>query len=353
MFINEGTILTMVVIVPLVAFLPFVLSYSFAGPIHSSLKHDAATSGETFKILAVAGQLNKDQNLTSDVELIDPFKVNSNCAKPADYPLKTSEITGSGGIVCGGSFENIYNKCFQYSNKNKSWGDIGSLNDQYRYAASSVFLNGKYWISGGGLLNGRTSLITSEIFPDNHGAFSMSADLPEQWRHHCMSKVNDTHIFVAGGDWSSKNAYLVDVSLDKFKFVKLPPMLESRSGAACGTIVWLYSSFTRTNDFLVIVAGGRDGFGITDTSKTSEFYSPLANVWVNGPSLPRGFANGGYFTTGHYSLIMVGGLDEHGNQRSDVMAFQHVQSWIEFLPGKLITPRYSFTAIEIQTNEEC
>ena len=309
---------------------------------------------ETFKILAVAGKLDKDgYNLTSDVELINPFVLNSNCTKPANYPLKTSDITGRGGIICGGGFENTFNDCFEYSYQNQTWLSVGRLNDQ-RYGASSVFLNGNYWITGGGLLNGRLSLVTSEMLKGKHSPFIRSSDLPEQMRHHCMSVVNDTHVFIAGGDWSWKSTYLVDISVEPFIFNKLPPMMESRSGAACGTIVWPYlSSFSiRTNDFLVIVAGGQS-YGSTDSSTTSEFYSPLANVWVSGPILPRGFINGGYFTTRQFSLVMVGGKDENGNERSDVMALGSVMGRIEFLPGKLKTPREAFAAIEIITDEEC
>ena len=335
----------------IVILLVFTAESLFAKSIKVSEIKYKVDFNEDFKILVVAGQLNKVDNLTSDVELIDPFIAKSNCVKPDDYPLKTSEITGSAGTFCGGSFENTHNNCYQYLEQNKTWITIGSLNYR-RYAASSVLAKGNYWITGGGLLNGGTDLTTSEILKNNIGPIVQSSDLPEQLRHHCMSTINETHVFIAGGDWSSKSAYLVDVSIEPFGFLKLPPMLENRSGAACGTIVWPYSPTSTTNDFLVIVAGG-NYYDITDSSTTSEFYSPLANVWVNGPTLPRGFIKGGYFTTKEYSLIMVGGQDENGSQRSDVMAFGNVLSSIEFLPGKLDTAREAFAAIAINTDEKC
>ena len=331
--------------------LSWILFYSCINCIYCYDTVKVSDYPENFKILAVAGDINKAGRLTSDVELIDPFVENSHCIKPSNYPFKTSDITGSGGIVCGGSFENPDHSCFKYSIQDKTWSNVGSLNAQ-RYAASSVLMHDDYWITGGGQLNGLTSLVTSEILKDSQGPFTKSADLPEQLQDHCMSVLNDTHVFIAGGHWSPKSAYFVDVSVDPFRFTKLPPMLDNRRGAACGTIVWGYSATTKTNDFTVIVAGGMD-YDTEDSSKTSNFYSPLANVWVNGPMLPRGFINGGYFTTKYYSLIMVGGEDENGIKRRDVMAFGNVMDSINFLPGKLETSRWAFAAVQIKSNEEC
>jgi len=308
---------------------------------------------ETFKILAIGGKyVNDHGNLTSDVELIDPFLENSHCGKPQNYPFPTSEITANGGIVCGGGFENQDYKCFQYSIQNKSWADGGILSAQ-RYAASSVSYSGNYWITGGGLLNGQTSLVTSDIRKGNSGPFVSSSDLPEQLRHHCMSVLNETHIFIAGGDWSPKSPYFVDISLNPFKFTKLPPMLENRSGAACGTVAWGFSSDSKTANFLVIVAGGTDYSSTTGTSTTSEFYSEMDGVWVNGPILPRGFVKGGYFSTKYYSLVMIGGQDENYKSRSDVMIMGNYMDAIGYLPGKLELPRIEFATMRIDSDEEC
>ena len=61
---------------------------------------------ESFKILAVAGKVTDGNQMTDDVELIDPFVEASNCSKPSNYPIATAGITGSGGDVCGGGYEN-------------------------------------------------------------------------------------------------------------------------------------------------------------------------------------------------------------------------------------------------------
>ena len=76
-------------------------------------------------------------------------------------------------------------------------------------------------------------------------------------------------------------------------------------------------------------------------------------TWETGPSLPRGFSNGCHVSSTIDGLILIGGFDEFGNVRSDLMTYNRVFEQFETLPAKLSTPRYACTATRIPNNGEC
>ena len=157
---------------------------------------------------------------------------------------------------------------------------------------------------------------------------------------------------MAGNYWTPHMAYIVKVDVEPFMFTKLPPMLEERRYAACATIINHSPTTTMLNGNTQLMVAGGD-FS-TSTKTTTELYSLDAGIWKYGPVLPRGFWYGGYINTHSiYPMIMVAGVDEDGNYRSDVMAYDPTTNEFKFLPGKLQTPRVGLTVIGMETEEEC
>ena len=299
----------------------------------------------TLKILAVAGKSNLDY--LSEVELFNPFSQDNNCIQPQPYPQKVYGLTGSNNLFCGGVVDgSIYSKkCYELNEK--TWTPASNL-IRARVSASSIRLpNGSFWISGG---YPDTSETTSEIMVKYNGGFAVSAALPTPMDGHCSAIINKTHVFMAGSVYNGKVAYIVNVATEPFGFSPLPPMFRDRYGAACGTILSTPKSNLSSTKYLLIVAGG---YGDVHSVTTSEAFSTSTNSWIQWSNLPRGYKNGGYLTTEEHPLIMVGGLDEHGNAQADVMTYQHENKTFEMLPGKMSTAREQFVTTTRQTEEDC
>ena len=49
-----------------------------------------------------------------------------------------------------------------------------------------------------------TNLATSEVL--NEGLFEQGIHWPEQVSQHCMTEINGTHVFLAGGEGVSKDS---------------------------------------------------------------------------------------------------------------------------------------------------
>merc|ERR1712150_422491 len=185
---------------------------------------------------------------------------------------------------------------------------------------------------------------------ESDGNFSMSTELPVQMVDHCISRINDTHLFIAGNFNNGKMVYLVDTTMDEFIFKKLPDMTSDRWRAACGSMIAPKSSTSEDEDQLLIVAGGTTSdFGIA----TSEIFSMSKYSWTEGPTLPRGFARGGMFSDEDHPLILIGGKDVNSTITSDMMTYQKESNTFELLPAKLNLPRYEFAATGIYDDEEC
>ena len=297
---------------------------------------------KTLKILAVAGMGSMDT--LSDVEFFNPYLQSNGCKKKPNYPQKIASHTCSGAICCGGWYgsKQYSNKCYELVQD--EWLQKSNL-VYARYDASSMYLtNGSLWVMGGDGDDSRKTAKSSEMMIQDN--FKLSVTLPEEMYEHCMSKINDTHLFIAGG-CNHNMAYLVNTAQEDFIFTPLPPMNEGRRLAACGTIINPPSSEAAKEDKLLIVAGGYDSRTI------SEIFSMIKNKWMVGPSLPRAFADGGYFSDEQHSLMMVGGRDEYDSPRSDVMEYEEQLNMFQTLPGTLNIPRHAFPATGWYTEEDC
>ena len=299
--------------------------------------------------MAVGGYGNYTDDfipVLSDVEVLDPTKEDSSCTAPPNYPQAASHMTSQaicGTLVCGGDSGLYLNNCYEYANKR--WIERPPLLHPRKFSSSVVINTSSMWISGGSAWRGESAETTSEIISIDQGIPILGVDLPEKMSKHCSASINTTHVFLAGNYYNTKMAYIVDTSTSPFKFIKLPPLLGNREAAGCGV------SVSETKDTQLIVAGGYDWSGAM--LMTSELYSIKQKQWVDGPALPRGFEHGASVSNKEHPLMLIGGQDENGNVRGDIMDYDAKTNSFQILPGQLKTPRKVFSVVGLKTEDIC
>ena len=310
----------------------------------------------------------------SDVELFNPFWRPYVCEKSKNLPIKLDKaISGNvenQPVVCGGlKSQSSYNNGLEqkvvsdcYTLKNFTWHNSKSSLRCPRWGASSVMLNNReMWVLGGNPKSSKECVgiaTSSEVWNTKNEKFEFSATLPEPMVYHCTVKIDADHIFVVNGyDWSHRgvsHAYVVDTSTRPFTFSKLPSLRKSRSQAACGIITYSSTMDNQTN-LAIAVAGG----GFKKTSTTTEIYRltkstshtyNTQNIWEPGPILPRGFVNGCQINSEVNQFILIGGFDEFGNVKSDLLHYDINSETFETLPATLNIPRYGCTSFQIENN---
>ena len=192
---------------------------------------------------------------------------------------------------------------------------------------------------------------STEVRMNDNSQFVESTDLPQKLERHCIATINSTHLFIAGNGQSGegRKVYLVHVKGDAFEFSSLPPMINERYSAACGTIVDVSTKQANAeSEPRLIVAGGPK-----NVAKTSEIFSFATGKWEKGPNLPRAFEYGGYVSDGEHSLVLIGGQDDNGDLREDIMEYNPQTNQFEFLNGTIETRRQYFSATGVRTQEEC
>jgi len=323
---------------------------------------------DTWKVFVV-GAYNGDKG-SSDTEKVDPMQDESNCIKPANYPVEiegpTVKLIGEDSIIsCGGydhTKKEYSSSCYEYDHKTSNWKFVASMLEGRLYASSVVLGENKIWITGG--YNNGYNLKTTEIFDVETKTFQTGPDLPETMVYHCMTNLNRTHVFIGEGEYGSYNSYLVDTGKDPFVFHVLPTMSKSRNAAACAVInIDLKSNNHFQNkkeeqselNSVIVMAGGRDydhdenGHG----RRSSELFVVEDNSWIEGPLLPRGFEYGGSATINGNSMIVVGGWDANYNECDDIIMLNPISMEFETLPGTLQTPRSYFGMTALMDNEDC
>jgi len=305
----------------------------------------SVSSQATLKLLAVGGLGN---HRLSDVEYFNPYKGNSNCKKKPKYPLFANDHCGDKTTFCGGwDSRSPSTQCFQLMDD--VWLPISNLNIG-RFRQSCTYLdNDNFWLNGGEGYETGNALKTSEIIRGSEEMAEMSVELPAEMAEHCLTRMNNTHIFLGGGYYNRKMAYIVDTSEEPFTFTTLPDMSEDRDHAACGSFRKNLPNKSGAEEIFIVIAGGYNGNGLAST----EIFSTVTNKWIDGPTLPRGFEAGGYFSDSQHPLIMVGGRDENGVTRSDVLSYQKDSNTFELLPGKMVIPRSYFPVTGIYDEEAC
>ena len=150
-------------------------------------------------------------------------------------PKSSVDFRKNSLISCGGfdrTNDERSSACYGYNLTASSWKSIANMNTPRYEAASVVIDENQIWITGGGNYGG--PLKSTEIFNVETNTFTNGPDLPESTWQHCMTKYNDTHIFIGGAGGGHDKSYLVDRR--NFVFEELPNLSKDRYGAGCGVI---------------------------------------------------------------------------------------------------------------------
>ena len=234
----------------------------------------------------------------------------------------------------------IHNDCYELSENGTQWKQTKNISlSSVRMFGSSVLLNRNMVRVSGGSDGLNSALATSDISNEN-GIFKPSVRLPEPLVYLCIANINETHLFIAGNSFGTrKQTFVVDISVNPFKFLTLPPMLIEREGAACVTII-------REEDVKLFVGGGEPSYG------TTEFYNVQKVNWERGPNLPRGYQFGSCVNyPDSRGFLVIGGMNNSYNIVPDIMRYDPELNEFEYLPVELNTPRTDFGAVLIGKGE--
>ena len=182
-------------------------------------------------------------------------KTASICSKPADIPDKHSKEAIGGYFdrvvrLCGGWLAR--KECSEYNFTTNYWTDAPySLHTERSYAAGAVLQNGSWLIIGGKGLDQKPTFTTELL---DNGMFLPNVLWPETVSGHCIEKLNNSFILIAGGEGS--NGTLIDtiyiMNLDSSYWVSTEEKLRfKRSGHICGLL-------EANEKKLIIIAGGFD-----------------------------------------------------------------------------------------------
>ena len=295
------------------------------------------------KIIAAGGTMGEATDLISTVEYFNPYAVENRCDNRNDYPRNVTHVCGDKELFCGGYDNILTGQCYRL--EGTKWTQRANLINP-RSSGSCMYLsNSSFWIVGG-----QGGYSSSEMIMDvETGNVQHSSQLPGKSFLHCMARINQTHLFVAGNFYQSGEnggAYIVDTSNDLFNFHVIPDTNIHRYNAACGSFK------DKDGNTFLIAAGGENASG-NSPSTTTELYSVNEEIWIDGPYLPRGFKRGGYISDEDHPLILLGGYNEMSSAMNDVIEYNLESNAFEQLPGKLETPRVNFAASVIYTDEDC
>ena len=183
-------------------------------------------------------------------------KIGLSCSDMADFPVKLMSAVGANldgtPVVCGGGVSWTYsNKCYRFTNG--LWEEFASMNEKRVYTAGVVY-NDKLHVFGG--YSGSSYLQTSETI-NLDGTVSDGPDLPEAFRLHAMTSINDTVSLLSGGS-TNTNIYSVQTwfyNHETEAFTPGPDLMEGR---------YLHGSAINvdkvTKAKIVVVTGGRGGW---------------------------------------------------------------------------------------------
>ena len=225
--------------------------------------------------------------------LLLPELRKAKCSVP-DLPvsLKTYVMVKdqSGVILCGGLMEGFrLPDCFKWVFGSKDWlgfPAIPSMKGKREYA-KGVQLGELWWVTGG--YDGNNVLASTELRQAD-GTWKTHENLPEASYHHCMTRVNDTHVILVGG--YNRRAVMRATYLYSIKtgWKKLKDMKAGR---------YLHSCTMIDQDRLLVTGG-------YNTYQTTEVYTLSRDEWRPGPSLPKNNYGGKMITFDEKSYLIGG-----------------------------------------------
>ena len=194
-------------------------------------------------------------------------------------------------MLCGGWLAG--KDCTEYTFDTHQWTRVPySLTTERAEAAGAMLQNGS-WMVIGGKGNDSAPMFSTEIF--NNGFFTDDFLWPEAISGQCIESLNDSHLFIAGGESTGgqllDTIYFLNVhssvwnSLDK-------RLTNERRGHICGKIL------NNGKEFIIIAGGNK--------IDTTELLDLNTMQFINGPNLPFEMDWAASIKIGS-SLIIVGG----------------------------------------------
>ena len=204
--------------------------------------------------------------------------------------------------------------CRRYTYVNDDWlMENVTLDQPRRFSAAIKIHNGTMWWITGGHSNNYIPLKTTETLSISNNAtiqsFSPGPDLPVAMSGHCIARVDDSRVFIAGGQ---TNAYIYD-EINK-NFTKLPNLNSKRERPACSAVNIVHDG---NNTTTLMVVGGSN-FNKPKTVYSFEIY--VNGSWMEWAGLlaEGSSSNAGYITyEDERGLVLVAGKVD-GNPNLDL-----------------------------------
>ena len=266
--------------------------------------------------------------LQSDVEILSIGSDNpEQCDKPANLHLIDP------GFGDGAFFNNLPTvcqdrSCVTYSFEKQEWQTAYQLSLKRDGLRAVAIDETTGWVTGGRGLSSTEVLANGQLTP--------GSELPLKLYFHCVVKVNETHIFFAGGrsnEQSVADAFLFDWPNQEWQ--KMPDMSVGRDLHACALL---------QNPAGVIALGGMD-YQRTE-HKTSEIFDLRTESWSQGPDMPNGTELFGMQAVEYQdTFLMLGGCPDTGSRN----VYQFDRDSLEWITREetLTFPRCDHVAFKI------
>ena len=247
-------------------------------------------------------------------------------------------------VICGFLEKDSF--CYSLDMRDQYWRTNNfTLLEQRAQAAGVSLENGSWIIFGGQKYNEQLPILlnTSEILIDAN--FNFGPDLPLPLSGHCIVKIDQNHIFSAGGYGQQflKEAFIMQTLNGSWETIS--PMFDGRYGHICGKVL---SSF---NHIQIVAAGGL-------RINKVEIYLHQKQYWIYGPEMiQRNFFKAAT-VQGPTSFLMVGGLELEPCSTSDcqlkeIYIFDRLNNAWKHSQQNLKIGRGNHIAIGLPPNVEC
>ena len=189
--------------------------------------NSTSTGDGTYTTLMVVGGIPA----AYDVEVIDLTGQKRTCSKLPNANLDVGSVGSffnGRPTICGGSTAvKFVSSCYTFDLATRSWQIGPSMNFLRTGAAGALFTPDEWFITGGS--GGNPDRITTELITTSTMQFQRYPDLPQGpngWYYHTMVPINETTVFIAGGDSYVPNTFFFDKTTGIY--TESTPLIEGR-----------------------------------------------------------------------------------------------------------------------------
>ncbi len=285
-----------------------------------------------------------NSGVLDDTEVIDTDTTTSCSNMSSIYPLEVGYAVSmqhdSKMVICGGYLGALQrtSDCYRYSND--SWTIEAFKLEPDRYGAMSVEIRSGEWLVMGGLTDGSSRLSDTQLLKD--GIFLQGPELPEPIEGGSSVMLNETHLFVAAGQYQSSSptysprSYLLDINTEQWT-----PIADRTP---------THSSYHSSGKFWNSTAGELQiaNVGVWQI----EVYSPSDNVWhkVPFPSPLTYFYQSAAIQKGNDSFILIGGETNVDSESGNIYLFN--ETGLSILEENVLqVPRSAHVAMPISKED--